>query len=295
MDINLWSLLTLLSKFIFYLGVAGAVGGWFCLLLLQRHQPYFLAILRYLRFASALGFFATLSSFFIQAGAVMDEGFAGLLDKNTLSILANSSVGSATLNRLIGFCLIILSLYYFQIESLKKTAKLWIRIFTALSGTAFLIFSFAQVGHMAEENVLAHFAISFHVLTMSLWMGSLYPLWLISHSNNVENVQISMDKFGRIAAVIVGVLVLCGVYMAYIRVGGLNPLFTTLYGRGLLVKFLLVACLLLFAANNKWRLVPKLNEPKILPELTRAIAMEMTLGTLIFCITGIVTTLIGIE
>lgn len=49
---------------------------------------------------------------------------------------------------------------------------------------------------------------------MSLWMGSLYPLWKTSREISGLPLKDRMHVFGRIAAFIVGILIACGASVA---------------------------------------------------------------------------------
>jgi len=295
MDITIWSLLTLLSKITLYLAVAGSIGGWFCLILLRRHQRSLDTILRYIRCSAALGCVSAFSGFFIQSGAIADQGFSGLFDTNTLYLLIQSSVGDATTNRVFGFGFIALASHGLKITLRQNFLKFIFRYASSLLGIIWLLCSFSQLGHLAETNFAGHLAINFHVLAMAIWVGSLYPLWFISRGDNLKNIQESMRLFGRIAVFIVGVLLVCGLYMAYLLVGDISHLFSSTYGRGLLVKLILVAVLLLIAANNKWRWAPSIQQPENRLRLTKSIVVEIGLAFAILIVTAVISTLVAVE
>ena len=104
-----------------------------------------------------------------------------------------------------------------------------------------------------------------------------------------------MRQFGQFATVVVGLLVVCGLVLAAQLLTTFADLFATAYGQGLLVKFAVVLCLLVFAARNKWRTVPSLMQPDFTARLSQTIVIELSLGLLILLITGIVTSVIGLE
>jgi putative copper resistance protein D len=83
--------------------------------------------------------------------------------------------------------------------------------------------------------------------------------------------------------------------MGVILIKDVHTLVSTGYGRGLLLKLMLVGSLLLLAASNKWLTVPHLHQEGFRNRLSRAIVLEMVLASLIFLVTGIITTIIGIE
>ncbi|MDG2090813.1 MAG: hypothetical protein P8J61_06880 [Gammaproteobacteria bacterium] len=49
-----------------------------------------------------------------------------------------------------------------------------------------LAYSFTLIGHVAELNLIGGFAIGLHVLGISLWIGSLYPLWYLWDSPSMQ-------------------------------------------------------------------------------------------------------------
>jgi putative copper resistance protein D len=292
MDISLWSLLTLVGRLILYASVASAIGGVFCSILLARHRDAATGIAHYTGYGCVSGILIAIYSLFIQLGALADHGIAGMIDTTILSVLVKTSVGQALLFEVLGFLLIGIPVWV----SLGKHVKNRIpSLLLSFTGGLFLLASFSQVGHLAEATWVGKMAISLHVLAMSLWIGSLYPLWLVSRTSDITAIQTSMETFGRFAIFIVGVLVICGVAMGVILIQNIQTLVTTDYGRGLLLKVMFVGVLLMLAARNKWLTVPYLTRDGFSQRLSRAIALEMLLAGCIFLITGVITWIIGID
>lgn len=157
-----------------------------------------------------------------------------------------------------------------------------------------IIISFSQLGHITQLTLFAQFLLSIHVLVMSLWMGSLYPLWKTSQLLNGIPLEERMHLFGRIAAFIVGILVLSGLSVALLLIKDIETLFYTSYGQGFMIKILFVLSILVLAAFNKWYFTPRLQEPKFAKKLGYAILFEMLLGLSVLLTTGYITTVIGI-
>ena len=293
MDISLWSLLTVVGRFILYASVASAIGGVFSSMLLARHREAARAIIRYTGGGCVAGIFVAIYNLLVQAGALGDRGLAGAFDTNMMSVILKTSVGQALLFEVIGFLLIGLCAWWMlrRPTSPHHIASLLI----SLLGCVFLITSFSQVGHFADAAWGGKLAISLHILAMSLWIGSLYPLWIVSHTTDIPAIQLSMETFGRLAVVIVGVLVVCGVSMGILLVKDFHTLISTGYGRGLLLKIVLVGTLLLLAASNKWLTVPHLHRDGFGQRLSLAIVLEMSLAGFIFLVTGVITAVIGID
>jgi copper resistance protein D len=296
MTISLWELLITLSRISLYMSLATTLGGLFATALLVGHSQCAAAIRRYIFWGCLLGILTTLAGLCVQVGALADEGMAGMMDFTIMSILLKTSVGTAAMLQLMGFLFIGIANYRdLKIVQALSAKKINANLCIAMCGGLSLLASFSQVGHLPEESLLGKIAITFHVLAMSLWMGSLYPLWLVSRTANLSAIQQSMERFGQLAAVIVGVQVACGILMASILLRDFHELFFTTYGRGLLLKLALVSSLLLLAASNKWFTVPRLLQPGFSTRLSRAILLEMCVGAIILSITAVITIIIGIS
>jgi len=292
MILSLWELVTLLSRIALYASVASAIGGMFSSLLLARHRESAPAIRRYTFWGCVIGLIALLIGFAAQVGAFADQGLMGMVDINMMSILWQTSVGTAVALQLSGFLLIGTAIGW--LLKTQKPHNNWAHGLMLLGGLS-LLAAFSQVGHFAEQSLLGKAAISLHILAMSLWMGSLYPLWQVSRTTDIPEIQRSMERFGQGATVIVGVVVASGVTMGILLVKDIHRLVATDYGQGLLLKVSLVGVLLLLAASNKWLTVPHLHRKGFSHRLTRAIALEMLLAGGIFLITGVITSIIGID
>lgn len=291
MNLGIWALLALLSKFSLYSCVAIAIGGVFSSTLLAWHPQAAQRIPRYTGYGCIAGIFAAIFSLLVQVGTMVDRGVEGAFDVPTISLILQTSVGKALLFEVTGFFLIGCSVW----RLLHRIASPLPSIILSGIGCLILLASFSQVGHFAEASWIGKFAISFHILAMSIWIGSLYPLWIVSRTSAVYATQISMETFGRIAVLIVAVLIICGIVMGILLVKDFHTLISTSYGQGLLLKMVLVAVLLLLAASNKWLTVPHLNRHGFIQRLSRAILLEMMLAGVIFLITAAITVVIGID
>jgi copper resistance protein D len=102
-----------------------------------------------------------------------------------------------------------------------------------------------------------------HVLAMSAWTGGVMSLavttlgparaWLSPVLGSV------LRPFSRLAGVCLTIVVITGVYNAWVQLPGPSALWTTFYGRVLAVKLLLVLLLTWWAALSRYTIVPRLN------------------------------------
>lgn len=288
-----WIYATWLVKVILYLGIAFVIGGAFCYFLLGRYVEIKETILKYITIGTGLGLFSSVLGFFILIGSFANTGLSGMWDNNYINILVNTPTGHVYIIRSISFALLLL----FMIVKLSKgtidISKTEGAIFTILLIP--IVLSFSQLGHVTNLPLFAQALLSIHVLVMSLWMGSLYPLWKTSKKINGLPLKERMHLFGQIAAFIVGILIACGLSIALLLFKDFNTLINTPYGHGFIIKILFVLSILLLAAFNKWYFTPRLQDPKFAKQLGYAILFEMSLGLSILLATGYITTVVGIE
>ena len=153
--------------------------------------------------------------------------------------------------------------------------------------------SFNLIGHTTELNLIARFLLSLHGFIALLWIGSLLPLWQACRCLAVKPLQQLMQRFGELIMGLVILLLVCGGVLAYQLLGSFSALFGTPYGQMMLLKVLLVALLLGFAAWHKWRRVPQLNQPSDVDRLRRSIQLEGLVGLGVLAVTVLLTTAVG--
>jgi putative copper resistance protein D len=288
-----WIYATWLVKVILYLGIAFIIGGAFCYFLLGRYVEIKETILKYMTIGTGLGLFASVLGFFILIGSFANTGLSGMWDSNYINILVNTPTGHVYIIRSISFALLLIFMIVKLSKGMIDISKTEGAIFTILLTP--IILSFSQLGHVTNLSLFAQALLSIHVLVMSLWMGSLYPLWKTSKKINGLPLKERMHLFGQIAAFIVGILIACGLSIALLLFKDFNTLINTPYGHGFIIKILFVLSILLLAAFNKWYFTPRLQDPKSAKQLGYAILFEMSLGLSILLATGYITTVVGIE
>lgn len=280
-----WAILTAVTKVLIYLSVSGIIGGLFCLWLLKPHAVA-RSIQNYMLAAGILGLTATAASFAVHTGAAIGEGIAGAFDRDIAAILWQTTVGDSTRTRLLGFAIALGGIL------LPKRCPGSLRLALMTTGAASLLFAFTQTGHL-HDDIRGQVLLVIHLFGISLWLGSLYPLWRVSDGQQTVQLQDSMNRFGRTAVAFVSTLVIAGVLMTLLLVQPLSGLIDSPYGWLLLIKLSLASLLLAFAALNKLYLVPQLARPGYTRRLRASISAEMTVGLAILIITASLTTVVG--
>ena len=298
MSVEYWLWAGWLAKVMLYLATAISIGGAFSYFLLSKHYHLNKPIIGYMIVGAFIGALSSVAGFLIQVGSFANTGLLGIFDATFFNILLGTSVGSVQIVRTISFTLIaivmIAKCYRDKDITLSNKPSYF---YKTLIGVALLliVYSFSQVGHSVNQPFFAQILLSLHVTAMSLWMGSLFPLWRLSRTVEGLPLKNSMHRFGQLATVIVGVLVVCGLTVAYLLIKDFDTFISTPYGQGFMLKLGLVAAILLLAAFNKWYFTPRLNQAKYAKQLSYAILFEMSLGLSVLLTTGYITTVIGIE
>ncbi|RLZ09554.1 copper resistance protein CopD [Acinetobacter sp. 2JN-4] len=288
-----WEYITWIAKLGLYCGTAFVIGGLFCYISLKLVSEIKIKLIKYIALGAMLGALSSIFSFLFLVGSFSNTGLLGIFDSFYFNFLIHTSVGQVHLLRI--FCFVILcGLLLFKLSQKHKyLAVIWQLIFLILFIP--ILISFAKLGHVANFGTLSQLLISLHVLAVSIWMGSLYPLWLVSQNLTGKPLQESMIRFGHFAIFMVTVLLICGISIALSFFHDWKALINTAYGQGFIVKILLACSILLLAACNKLYFTPRLQQAKYAKQLRYCILLEIGLGLLILMITGYITTVIGME
>lgn len=107
-----------------------------------------------------------------------------------------------------------------------------------------------------------------HVVAATVWVGGLIALGTIALPRvsqaaagvRAKYVSVAAGRFSQLALACVVVLGISGFANAYTRLGSPADLFTSGYGRLVVIKTLLLAGLILAAARIRGRILPKLSE-----------------------------------
>lgn len=218
------------------------------------------------------------------------------------SVLARTHFGRVWTARLLLSALLGGILFFAKRD---KRLGLFLRYAGAAIGGA-LLASLASAGHAAAGKGGAgaiHWTCdAAHLLLAGGWLGGLAALVPVLHRarKSTTRFRIAMmpaiaRRFSNMGVVVVAGLTLTGCVNAWFLVGSLEALAATGYGQLLLVKLGLFALMLLFAAANRFRLVPQISalahaesmQPgKAVRNLYRNVVFELCLGAAIVLIVG---------
>ena len=158
-----------------------------------------------------------------------------------------------------------------------------------------LLVSLAWISHAAAATKRPFGASSdmLHLCAAGFWIGGLVPLtiFLACVRGSVslgETVVRVVRRFSTLSLWCVTVLIVSGISNSWLLVGSVHALFTTPYGRLLLVKLTLFGMLLSFGAGNRFLVRAKLSnlvaDPDLLSQLRRNVVCEIYLGVAVVVI-----------
>ena len=174
-----------------------------------------------------------------------------------LSPFAESTrFGTAFLVTTLGFgiCLTILVVAW----ALDRPVLRWPAFLLALA----LVWGYPLSGHQATEpnsSLLGEVADWVHLVTAMLWVGGVLTLAVVVWPLAPDLRRAAFLRFSRIAVFLIGVLVIAGTVVAIERLPELSDLWTTSYGRTLLVKIGLVLVALAWGGFHHTFVRPRLE------------------------------------
>ena len=164
-------------------------------------------------------------------------------------------------------------------------------------GTAGLSFTPALSGHaasVADATAAAVLADGLHVLGAGGWLGSLFatvvvglPVALRLPDRRGEAVAALINAFSPTALAFAAVVVATGVFSAWLHVGSFGALWSSGYGRTLLLKLGVLTVVFGTGAYNWLRVKPRLGHVKAAHHLRRSAVVELTAGVVVLIITAI--------
>jgi putative copper export protein len=224
---------------------------------------------------------------YVLTPARMAGDFGSTFDPELESLLLRSSSGTAHIVRVVGLAILLLSL--------DRASKL--NTWAACGGAALALLSFALMGHTVihdQRYILAPLLLV-HVAVAAVWLGALVGLYIATREQGTESGAL-VARFSQHAAWAVPAIFVCGLIMSALFIRSFTELATP-YGAMVIGKSLGFAVLMALAAQNKWRLGPRLlaGDGSAVPALQRVIKIEWVLIALVLAATAVMTSLFAPE
>jgi len=233
--------------------------------------------------ATALVAIVFVTGQYLLEAARMSGELSGAFDLSMQRMALQSSAGAAFVARAVGLALIAASF---------GNGSGW----TGLAGVALAVGSFALTGHTSvnPHHVLDAAFLIIHLLVVSFWVGSLWPLYLSSRREPAVSASRIVDGFSTLAVWLVPCIALAGLGLALALIPSL-VVFSQPYGQLLLVKVGLYCLLMVLAGLNKWILGPSVADPLAARRFRRTVVIEYTLICAVLAATAVMTALYSPE
>lgn len=140
-----------------------------------------------------------------------------------------------------------------------------------------------------------------HVLAASTWLGTLLVLTIVGIRGVIGRGPVGTPRsrlvadlvasFSPLALAAATVVALTGATTAWLHLKRLSALYTTGYGKALIIKLILVAIVVSLGGWNWRRVRPTLGEEGTEETIRRSSTMELTFGALVLIATAVLVTL----
>lgn len=223
---------------------------------------------------AAMGALLTVAQFMATALA-MTGGDAAMLDREMVCYLAvETPIGISSIARLVLLALI-------GVLAISSVRVRWTISLLALAALATLAWSGHAGASEGDVGILHRASDIVHLVAASAWLGTLILLLLAITQFRTPTTELisALRRFAVTGTPIVGALIVSGVVNLWAIVGfeALPAVVATEYGRTLILKILLFAAMLGFAAYNRWRLTPQLE--RAADESARSLRVSVSLET----------------
>ncbi|MEP6883644.1 MAG: CopD family protein [Gammaproteobacteria bacterium] len=283
--VSVWDALAIAAKTMTYAATLGAAGAvWFLRYCNARLSSAHRRRIRHIVLGlAALSVCGGAAQLLTSAGS-MSGTAAGMLDESLLHLAWQAGAGRDNAIRAVGLLLAVVGAL--------SDRPAW----PALTGAALAATSFAWTGHARLLDAgVAPFLLGVHLLGAAFWLGALAPLLIVAGNGkgDVRRIAPVTARFGALALYVVALMTAAALYLLSMMLGGAAQLWSSGYGRIVMLKLGFVAVLLCLAAFNKLQLTPRLlaGDAAAVRRLRISLRLELTLGTLILGATAALTTI----
>lgn len=275
------------ARWAFFVALALLVGTTGLRLLVLR-EPLPVSLSNRLYGLATAGGIATLNvgiaAFVMRADDALQLPFADLLNADLSPIATKTRFGIAFVAMTLGYAAVTALVLLAWI--LDRPLLLWPAFVLGLGFATGLSLS----GHQGVEpnaTPLTGLADWLHLVAAMLWVGGLVGLaacvWPLAPGLR----RAAFLGFSRIATVLVAVLVLAGTYLSITRLPSLSDLWTTTYGKTLLVKIAVVCAALGWGAVHHFVVRPRLERDDAPRGLRRSLIGESTVAILVLLVAAV--------
>jgi copper transport protein len=195
-------------------------------------------------------------AFILRAEDALQLPFGRLLYGDLTPIADGTRFGEAFIAMTLGFAFVTVLLILAWLTD--RRVLLWPALVVGLGFASGLSLS----GHSAVDagaSWKSQLADWVHLSSAMLWVGGLVQLGVVVWPLAPELRRAAFLAFSRLATVLIGALLLAGVYLSILRLPHVRDLWATGYGHVLLVKLGLVAVAFTWGAAHKFLAAPRVS------------------------------------
>ncbi|MDR7536685.1 MAG: copper resistance protein CopC, partial [Armatimonadota bacterium] len=163
-----------------------------------------------------------------------------------------------------------------QVRDVRIPEMPWVPVAAA----GLLLAGFTASSHAAGSGLLAMAADWVHLIASAAWLGGLGALLVVlvpaAPDDRQRLATVLVPRASRVAATALALVILTGLYAAWLHVPGVRALVETFYGRGLLLKMALVAAVVILGAVNRFWFLPRVVGGAATPGVGRRAARSAT-------------------
>jgi copper transport protein len=265
-------------KVVLYVGLFAGIGGaFFCAWIAEpvsrrRSEPWLLMLL-------TAGLIAAPASVALQGVDALDLPLSALAHKVSWETGLETSYG---LTAIAAAFALFAGLFACVAESLRLARGL------ALLGLLGVGLALSLSGHAstAQPQLVSRPTLFLHAVCVAFWIGALLPLALGARDAAVRAAPPAISELRRFSNAILPVVVLLlltGLWLAFVQLDRIEALWTTNYGQVLAGKLAAVIALFALAAANRYWLVPKFESSggAVARPFANSIAFELVIALVI--------------
>lgn len=289
---QLWFIGLWLSKGSFYAASLMSLGGlWMCFQL--NHNPQFQQRFRpYLMGCLLLASVASCSTIFCQLGLFSDDGIAGIFDEELLRVYFSLHSGRILLINLLCCSILMFNhLTHAQHARLRfHSLSAWISLIMIF----IVLLNYAQLGHSLKQEKISSLLLTFHILAISLWMGTLLPLYIMCQLLQGKWLSLEVRKLSLQLAITLCSLIACGICLAWLFIPSIEMFLSSAYGQAIIMKFMSVSVIFLLACFNRIYLSRRLQHLNMVRIFKWVLIIELCIAISICFITSYMTAIVGL-
>ncbi len=211
-----------------------------------------------------------IAAFLLRSEDALQLPFGDFLYGDLSPIANGTRFGSAFIVMTLGFALVAALLFLSWLT--ERRFLLWASFALSLAFASGLSLS----GHSAVDrgaSKWSELADWVHLSAASLWAGGVIMLVVVFFTERGLAGK-AFVGFARLAPVLIALLLAAGIYLSVLRLPAVDDLWTTGYGRVLLVKLSLVSLALLWGAFHHFVVEPRIERPGVAARASRSLLGE---------------------